>query len=385
MQRSATPTTARTWTGALRRLSSGSRARTTRSRPGSCCSRPAPRSSPQSAAPAVPSGGRPSGGPATLGEAETFGPRRARRGAHAAALAGVVELGAASEGEKTMVDALMPAVRVLRERDARARPRGSARRRTRGERAGDAGNRAAAGAQGARPTWASVRSAIRIRSHLDGADPRRARAVGCHSGMIVRTVLRPRGSPGIAVGRALWCARLRRASRRRTSALHSPRSLRLLLSSAPQLPTSAAEGLPTRRRSWRRTVWMAEDPVLPQASAPSAWSSPRPTRCGRRPRSTRRSPASRRAPCGAGGRRPRAGTPRARIADRLPPPAVLDGDTILVARELGPAEVAELDLGEGRIVAVALAEGSATSHAAIVARSLGADGGRPRRRADGDR
>ena len=76
----------------------------------------------------------------------------------------------------------------------------------------------------------------------------------------------------------------------------------------------------------------------------------------------------------------------ARIADRLPPPAVLDGDTILVARELGLAEVAELDLGEGRIAAVALAEGSATSHAAIVARFAGrADGGRPRRRADGDR
>jgi phosphoenolpyruvate-protein kinase (PTS system EI component) len=61
----------------------------------------------------------------------------------------------------------------------------------------------------------------------------------------------------------------------------------------------------------------------------------------------------------------------ARIAEGLPRPAVQDGDTILVARELGPAEVAELDLGEGRIVAVALAEGSATSHAAIVARSLG--------------
>lgn len=61
----------------------------------------------------------------------------------------------------------------------------------------------------------------------------------------------------------------------------------------------------------------------------------------------------------------------ARIAvgtDRAPVP---DGDTILVARELGPAEIAELDLGQGRIVAVALAEGSATAHAAIVARSLG--------------
>jgi phosphoenolpyruvate---glycerone phosphotransferase subunit DhaL len=53
----------------------------------------------------------------TLGEAETFGPQELAD-ALAAALAGVVELGAASEGEKTMVDALAPAVRVLRERVA---------------------------------------------------------------------------------------------------------------------------------------------------------------------------------------------------------------------------------------------------------------------------
>lgn len=50
-----------------------------------------------------------------LGEAETFGPGELAD-ALAAALAGVVELGAASEGEKTMVDALAPAVRALRER-----------------------------------------------------------------------------------------------------------------------------------------------------------------------------------------------------------------------------------------------------------------------------
>jgi phosphoenolpyruvate---glycerone phosphotransferase subunit DhaL len=51
----------------------------------------------------------------TLGDAETFGPDELVA-ALDAALAGVVELGAASEGEKTMVDALSPAVRVLRER-----------------------------------------------------------------------------------------------------------------------------------------------------------------------------------------------------------------------------------------------------------------------------
>jgi len=45
-------------------------------------------------------------------------------------------------------------------------------------------------------------------------------------------------------------------------------------------------------------------------------------------------------------------------------------DAILVARELGPGDVAELRLGAGAIVGIALSEGSATSHAAIIARSL---------------
>ncbi|MFL5956228.1 MAG: putative PEP-binding protein, partial [Solirubrobacterales bacterium] len=45
-----------------------------------------------------------------------------------------------------------------------------------------------------------------------------------------------------------------------------------------------------------------------------------------------------------------------------------DGPAVLVAEDLGPADVAELDDG---VVAVALAAGGATAHAAIVARSLG--------------
>jgi dihydroxyacetone kinase-like protein len=50
----------------------------------------------------------------SLGDTEEFGAPELVA-ALDAALAGVVELGAASEGEKTMVDALAPAVRVLRE------------------------------------------------------------------------------------------------------------------------------------------------------------------------------------------------------------------------------------------------------------------------------
>jgi dihydroxyacetone kinase-like protein len=49
-----------------------------------------------------------------LGEGETFDGARLAD-ALDAALAGVVELGAAQEGEKTMVDALAPATRILRE------------------------------------------------------------------------------------------------------------------------------------------------------------------------------------------------------------------------------------------------------------------------------
>jgi len=51
----------------------------------------------------------------SLGDVEEFGAEELVA-ALDAALGGVVELGAASEGEKTMVDALAPAVRVLRER-----------------------------------------------------------------------------------------------------------------------------------------------------------------------------------------------------------------------------------------------------------------------------
>jgi phosphoenolpyruvate-protein kinase (PTS system EI component) len=48
-----------------------------------------------------------------------------------------------------------------------------------------------------------------------------------------------------------------------------------------------------------------------------------------------------------------------------------DRASIVVARELGPAELVDLGLDEGLLLGIALAEGSATSHAAIMARSLG--------------
>jgi phosphoenolpyruvate-protein phosphotransferase len=45
--------------------------------------------------------------------------------------------------------------------------------------------------------------------------------------------------------------------------------------------------------------------------------------------------------------------------------------TIVIAHDLGPADMVELDLGGGRICGLALAAGGATSHAAIMARALG--------------
>jgi phosphoenolpyruvate-protein kinase (PTS system EI component) len=48
-----------------------------------------------------------------------------------------------------------------------------------------------------------------------------------------------------------------------------------------------------------------------------------------------------------------------------------EGPFVLVADDIGPADVAELRDSDGSIVAVALARGAATSHAAIMARSLG--------------
>jgi multiphosphoryl transfer protein len=51
-------------------------------------------------------------------------------------------------------------------------------------------------------------------------------------------------------------------------------------------------------------------------------------------------------------------------------PAPTEG-SILITRDLGPADVADLRLDEGLVLGIALAEGAATSHAAIMARAFG--------------
>jgi phosphoenolpyruvate-protein phosphotransferase len=59
---------------------------------------------------------------------------------------------------------------------------------------------------------------------------------------------------------------------------------------------------------------------------------------------------------------------RALAGTELPAPTE---PSILVARDLGPADVADLRLEEGLVLGIALADGSATSHAAIMARAFG--------------
>jgi phosphoenolpyruvate-protein kinase (PTS system EI component) len=61
----------------------------------------------------------------------------------------------------------------------------------------------------------------------------------------------------------------------------------------------------------------------------------------------------------------------ARLLVGTPPLLAPPRPSILVARDLGPAEVSELQLSGGTVCGIALAEGSATSHAAIMARALG--------------
>jgi phosphoenolpyruvate-protein phosphotransferase len=65
------------------------------------------------------------------------------------------------------------------------------------------------------------------------------------------------------------------------------------------------------------------------------------------------------------------GVRAARLLTGAPAIAAPLRPTILIARDLGPADIADLDLAAGRIRGLALAGGGATSHAAIMARALG--------------
>jgi phosphoenolpyruvate-protein phosphotransferase len=59
-----------------------------------------------------------------------------------------------------------------------------------------------------------------------------------------------------------------------------------------------------------------------------------------------------------------------RLLSSAPPLTLPETPVILVARDLGAAEISELQLSGGTLAGIALADGSATSHAAIMARAL---------------
>jgi len=61
----------------------------------------------------------------------------------------------------------------------------------------------------------------------------------------------------------------------------------------------------------------------------------------------------------------------ARLVAGEPAKRSAGGRFVLLARDLGPADVLDLDLDSGDVCGIALAEGAATSHAAIMARALG--------------
>jgi len=94
----------------------------------------------------------------SMGDGDTFDGAELAL-AFEAALDGVVELGAAQLGDKTMVDALEPAVRALRERvDGGASPEQAVSAAREACRERDAGDRAAAGVKGARASYLGERS-----------------------------------------------------------------------------------------------------------------------------------------------------------------------------------------------------------------------------------
>jgi phosphoenolpyruvate-protein kinase (PTS system EI component) len=67
----------------------------------------------------------------------------------------------------------------------------------------------------------------------------------------------------------------------------------------------------------------------------------------------------------------RLGHRAARLLAGAPAVAVPPSGAVVVARDLGPADMTELDLAGGSVLGLALAEGGATSHAAIIARAFG--------------
>ena len=181
---------------------------------------------------------------------------------------------------------------------------------------------------------------------LDGADHRRAGTLGHGQAMSEQVLLGLGAAAGVGLGRVAGCATApaeeersggaERAAGERSTQRRSPRS------SPERAENYALAGLGTEAEISRRTNSMAEDPTLLDEVTSSPRRGPRPLRVRSATERTRgarsdlrpyaRGSRSGRAPAGAPGR------PAARGAPARARPA----RTILVARDLGPAEVAEL-------------------------------------------
>ena len=252
-----------------------------------------------------------------LGDADDDRARRQLVDALDAAVAGVVELGAAEPGDKTMVDALGPAVDALRAL-ARRRAHRSAerrRRRPRGGRGGHARDRADAGPQG--PGVVSRRALDRppgSRRDLGRAHRGRARAGGRSGAMSAADAPRPpglagcraRAAPGPAAARSRPTAgtpeRGERARHRRASSWRG--------ASWPTLATALrADGHAADAEIVETNRMMATDRTLVDAAMAA-----RRRRACRAPRRSRARPSRTRGRWPA--RRPDAGRARRRPARR---------------------------------------------------------------------
>ena len=182
-----------------------------------------------------------------------------------AALDGVVELGAAQPGDKTMVDALGPAIDALSAALDAGEPLDRAlAAATPGRRGGSEGHGAAPGPQG--PRLLSRRALDRPPGpgrHVSRAHHGRAPAGGRAGGLMSERVLRGApASPGLAAGHARilalppGCPRVHRSPRPSSTPRPSapgwrsrarPRSWRRIAARPPR----RAAGI-RRRRSWRR-------------------------------------------------------------------------------------------------------------------------------------
>ena len=283
-----------------------------------------------------------------------------------AALAGVVELGAAEPGDKTMVDALGPA--AARAARARRGGRGARRRDRRGRRrgrGGRAGDGADAGPQGPRLV---PRRALRRppgpRRDVHGADRRRAgtrpRPAGADGRAGCSRASRRR--PGEAVGRARHARA--RAGRRRDGACRATVPTALAAARAALAAAGAElDALAARLRAEGRAdeaeivetgVLMAADPALDAAleaavldrrppAAPPRWSRPAASHADAIAALPDPTLAARADDVRSLGRRAAPPRRRARQPPRTGQAWHPVSAVVLVADDLGPADVAELD------------------------------------------